>query len=164
MLLAKHSSIWESLCPSVCLSSSHTFLVVMHSYVLYATHAFLRMLPLCCIDKHVLCTNLQYLHVYYHANAMDGTRYLVCQMSCLMPWHLSSVIPHTMAWIWTSFEFILDNPQVIWVPGNSQCGCSDAKPKRRHGAAYLTYTKTVFFLAKIYDSATNKKGLFYINR
>ena len=41
---------------------------------------------------------------------------------------------------------------------------SDAKPKRRHGAAYLTHTKTVFFLAKIYDNATNKKGLFYINR
>ena len=41
---------------------------------------------------------------------------------------------------------------------------SDAKPKRRHGAAYLTHTKTVFFLAKIYDSATNEKGLFYINR
>ena len=41
---------------------------------------------------------------------------------------------------------------------------SDAKPKRRHGAAYLTHTKTVFFLAKIYDSAINKKCLFYINR
>ena len=41
---------------------------------------------------------------------------------------------------------------------------SDAKPKRRHGAAYLTHTKTVFFLAKIYDSATKKKCLFYINR
>ena len=33
--------------PSVCLSGSHTFLVVTHSYVLQATHAFLRMLPLC---------------------------------------------------------------------------------------------------------------------
>ena len=41
---------------------------------------------------------------------------------------------------------------------------SDAKPRRRHGAPYLTHTKTVFFLAKMYDSATNKKGLFYINR
>ena len=33
--------------PSVCLSGSHTFLVVMHSYVSQATHAFLGMLPLC---------------------------------------------------------------------------------------------------------------------
>ena len=32
---------------SVCLSGSHTFLVVMHSYVSQATHAFLEMLPLC---------------------------------------------------------------------------------------------------------------------
>ena len=32
---------------SVCLSGSHTFLVVMHSYVLQATYAFLGMLPLC---------------------------------------------------------------------------------------------------------------------
>ena len=36
-----------SVCLSVCLSGSHTFLVVIHSYVLQATHAFLRMLPLC---------------------------------------------------------------------------------------------------------------------
>ena len=40
-----------SVCPfvtsSVCLSSSHTFLVVTHSYVSQATHAFLGMLPLC---------------------------------------------------------------------------------------------------------------------
>ena len=32
---------------SVCLSGSHTFLVVRHSYVSQATHAFLGMLPLC---------------------------------------------------------------------------------------------------------------------
>ena len=32
----------------VCMSGSHTFLVVTHSYVLQATHAFLKMLPLCC--------------------------------------------------------------------------------------------------------------------
>ena len=31
---------------SVCLSGSHTFLVVTHSYVLQAAHAFLGMLPL----------------------------------------------------------------------------------------------------------------------
>ena len=32
---------------SVCLSGSHTFLVVTHSYVSQATHTFLGMLPLC---------------------------------------------------------------------------------------------------------------------
>ena len=32
---------------SVCLSSSHTFLVVTHSHVSQATHAFLGLLPLC---------------------------------------------------------------------------------------------------------------------
>ena len=34
--------------PCVCLSRSHTFLVVTHSYVSQVTHAFLRMLPLFC--------------------------------------------------------------------------------------------------------------------
>ena len=33
--------------PSVCLSGSHTFLVVRQRYVLQATHAFLGMLPPC---------------------------------------------------------------------------------------------------------------------
>ena len=36
-----------SVCLSVCWSGSHTFLVVTHSYVSQATHAFLGMLPLC---------------------------------------------------------------------------------------------------------------------
>ena len=36
-----------SVCPSVCLSNSHTFLIVTHSYVSQATDAFLGMLPLC---------------------------------------------------------------------------------------------------------------------
>ena len=49
---AKHSCTKGSLCLAfvclcVCLSSSHTFLVVMHSYVTQGTHAFLGMLPLC---------------------------------------------------------------------------------------------------------------------
>ena len=45
---AKHSGTYGSLCPgSVCLSDSQTFLVVTHSYVSQATHAFLGMLPLC---------------------------------------------------------------------------------------------------------------------
>ena len=38
-----------SVCPSLCLSSSHTFLVVTPSHVSQATHAFLGMLPLCCL-------------------------------------------------------------------------------------------------------------------
>ena len=37
-----------SVCACVCLSDSHTFLIVTHSYVSQATHAFLGMLPLCC--------------------------------------------------------------------------------------------------------------------
>ena len=36
-----------SVCACVCLSDSHTFLIVTHSYVSQATHAFLGMLPLC---------------------------------------------------------------------------------------------------------------------
>ena len=38
-----------SVCACVCLSDSHTFLIV-HSYVSQATHAFLGMLPLCSIS------------------------------------------------------------------------------------------------------------------
>ena len=37
--------------PCVCLLGSHTFLVVTHSYVSQATHAFLGMLPLCYVQK-----------------------------------------------------------------------------------------------------------------
>ena len=40
-------SVRLCVCLSVCLSGSHTFLVVTHSYVSQVTHAFLRMLPLC---------------------------------------------------------------------------------------------------------------------
>ena len=36
-----------SVCACVCLSDSHTFLIVTHSYVSQATHVFLGMLPLC---------------------------------------------------------------------------------------------------------------------
>ena len=45
-----------SVCPSVCvcLSGSHTFLVVTHSYVSQVTHAFLGMLPLCFVVIWVL--------------------------------------------------------------------------------------------------------------
>ena len=45
-----------SVCPSVCvcLTSSQTFLVVAHSYVSQATHAFLGMLPVCyCLWVHI---------------------------------------------------------------------------------------------------------------
>ena len=45
--------------PSLLLSGSHAFLVVMHSYVSQATHAFLGMLPLCCIADTVLTCFLQ---------------------------------------------------------------------------------------------------------
>ena len=53
-------------CVCVCLSGSHTFLVVTHSYVSPATHAFLGMLPLCYLPRRHLvwyfCTyKLSYL-------------------------------------------------------------------------------------------------------
>ena len=50
-----------SVCACVCLSDSHTFLIVTHSYVSQATNAFLGMLPLCCpsslfkLGRHVDC-------------------------------------------------------------------------------------------------------------
>ena len=40
-------SVRVCMCLCVCLCGSHTFLVVTHSYVSQATHAFLGMLPLC---------------------------------------------------------------------------------------------------------------------
>ena len=43
-------SVPPFVCPCVCLSDSHSLLVVRHSYVSQATHAFLRMLPLCCCN------------------------------------------------------------------------------------------------------------------
>ena len=42
----RHLSVRPSVCPSMCLSGSHSSLVVTHSYVSEATHAFLGMLPL----------------------------------------------------------------------------------------------------------------------
>ena len=49
-----------SVCACVCLSDSHTFLIVTHSYVSQATHAFLGMLSLCCICKRtrLICITL----------------------------------------------------------------------------------------------------------
>ena len=41
-----------SVCACVCLSDSHTFLIVTHSCVSQATHAFLGMLPLCLGEKY----------------------------------------------------------------------------------------------------------------
>ena len=47
------ASVCLSVRPSVCLSGSHSFLVVTHCYVSQATHAFLGMLPLCFSNVHV---------------------------------------------------------------------------------------------------------------
>ena len=47
-------SVCPSFCLSVRLSGSHTFLVVTHSYVSQATHAFLGMLTLCWL--HSFCS------------------------------------------------------------------------------------------------------------
>ena len=46
VLCEYNSDTLSGICLCVCLSSSHTFLVVVLSYVLQATHAFLGMLPL----------------------------------------------------------------------------------------------------------------------
>ena len=46
------------LCVCVCLSGSHTFLVVTHSNVSQATHVLLGMLPLCLLIK-CQCKNLK---------------------------------------------------------------------------------------------------------
>ena len=43
-------SVCLSVCVCVHMSGSHTFLVVTNSYVLQATHAFRRMLPLCFLN------------------------------------------------------------------------------------------------------------------
>ena len=54
--------------PSVCLLGSHTFLVVTHSYVSQATHAFLGMLPLCMY--FCLCGN--FFHSFSTTRACTG--------------------------------------------------------------------------------------------
>ena len=55
---------------SDCLSSSHTFLVITYSYVSQATHAFLRMLPLClkCKKKEIQCL----VTLHRHLNSING--------------------------------------------------------------------------------------------
>ena len=70
MLPAKRSGTYGSLCPasvrsSVCLSGSHTFLVVTQSYVSQATHAFLGMLPLC--FAQFACYNANFPHHWLYS-------------------------------------------------------------------------------------------------
>ena len=67
-----------SVCPSVCLclSGSHTFLVVTHSYVSQATPAFLGMLPLCSQRRQ----KLEKRENYPHAKISTFT---VCLWQCV---------------------------------------------------------------------------------
>ena len=58
--IAAHKDCPVSVCLSVRLSGSHTFLVVTHSYVSQATHAFLRMLPLCCFSLSLKVNNVHF--------------------------------------------------------------------------------------------------------
>ena len=58
-----------SVCACVCLSDSHTFLIVTHSYVSQATHAFLGMLPLC-----YLRIECKFWSCYVKMNVRDETR------------------------------------------------------------------------------------------
>ena len=69
---AKHSGTQGSLClASVCpsvrlcvsLSGSHAFLVVAHSYVSQATHAFLGMLPLCFCYGSIVFVNTRFTQI-----------------------------------------------------------------------------------------------------
>ena len=55
-----------SVCVCVCLSGSHTFLVVMHSYVSQATHAFLGMLPLCYKYSYSCIIEKNWIHVSFY--------------------------------------------------------------------------------------------------
>ena len=60
----------------VCLSSSHTFLVVTQSYVSQATHAFLGMLPLC----------FKYLNIFYFNFSWNGIGHKFLQhYMCSLP-------------------------------------------------------------------------------
>ena len=54
------ASVCPCYCLSVCVSDSHTFSVVAHSYVSQATHAFLGMLPLFVIIIKNIITNTKF--------------------------------------------------------------------------------------------------------
>ena len=70
------SSALCGICLSVrsCVSGSHTFLVVTHSYVLQVTHAFLGMLPLCFL--YTWPNNLQYRILYQLSCALADSFWL----------------------------------------------------------------------------------------
>ena len=79
---AKHigitlSALWLffclSVCPSVCLSGSHTFMVFTHSYVSQATHAFLGMLQLCFPHTSSFLKNVVKLHSFltFYKNVLN---------------------------------------------------------------------------------------------
>ena len=71
-----------SVCACVCLSDSHTFLIVTHSYVTHsyvsqATHAFLGMLPLCCLVNIRFC--FTYWNIYkYCTNSKETYKSCAC--------------------------------------------------------------------------------------
>ena len=68
----------HGVCPSICLSGSHTFLVVRHCYVSQATHIFLGMLPL-------------YVHIYY-APFKEGGAYCVAHVHLSVSLNLVQLI------------------------------------------------------------------------
>ena len=95
MVCRGHLVIWSSICLSLLchlrsiaahrdhlvrrlsirLSGSHTFLVVTHSYVSQATHAFLGMLPLFCLFVHLYAIQSLALTCIYSAVFKFGWEY-----------------------------------------------------------------------------------------
>ena len=118
-----------------------------------------------CLEQSLLRDNIHEIDI--HKSIKDTSKSKRSRLSLSLNRNKSNLENKTEinTWIKNGKESLnIDHKNIILNQGKICSDISDAKPKRRHGAAYLTHTKTAFFLANIYDSATNKKGLFYINR
>ena len=93
------------MCLCVCLSGSHTFLVVTHSYVSQATHAFLGMLPLCLILK--IFSNIRNYFLIFDIHFLIlGDQFLILENDFLMLENtdLSTMACHIICFV--SFRFV----------------------------------------------------------
>ena len=137
---AKHSSIWGSLCPaSSCLSGSHAFLVVTHSFVSQATHASLGMLPLC---FGLVTLTLKFGQLKKHFNlghiflTLSG-RDFICTFLVTIPFH-----GYQKFWL-------SDLDLVVW-PTNvlkKNLNLSHSFLTRR-GRAFILHTVCTFFITR----------------